>query len=385
MLYYYFKLDDYFNTTQRYFYFLDGVFRSCDRGKKEVLDELKIPDSTYRTNRLKPKARNSWTYMPIVEYFGYNMLDSTKQKQYEKCLAKIFHNIYFKNTESLKKLKVELEEYINENNYLKPIFILFRVLVTYALIDRYSEQKRVVEEDLEYLDYFKKNYFTEDLQFLLLIIKYFFGKKVNLVEIENYAHRCKGIVWFYYYLSGTINYLNKNDREALSYYELVLDIFLKDFNIDRYASMINNISFIYNYSGKYALGLEKSSQLVNYAVSDSNVSNNVKYCIKHYLFSAFMLNKYEDICEFFDEIEDDSYLGDIYIVIAYFTHKIVYGKESILPNNIINRISKSDNLQEVVKMINNKKLDVDCLIKMFNLPYWSKIIEKMQVDISKIK
>ncbi len=385
MLYYYFKLDDYFNTTQRYFYFLDGVFRSCDRGKKEVLDELKIPDSTYRTNRLKPKARNSWTYMPIVEYFGYNMLDSTKQKQYEKCLARIYHYFYFRDNNILEKLSKELEEYINENNYLKPIFILFRIIIQFSSVNKYSGQKMMVEEDLKYLDYFKKNYFTEDLQFLLLILKSYFGEKVNTAEIEVYTLKYKKLLWLHYFLQGSYNYLQKKDQDALTYYELALDIFLKDFNIDRYSVLINNISFIYNYYGKYALGLEKSSQLLSYAISDSNVSNNVKYCTKHYLFSAFMLSKYEDICEFFDEIEDDSYLGDIYIVVAYFTHKIVYGKESVLPSNLTNRISKSNNLQEVVKMINNKKLDVDCLIKMFNLPYWSKIIEKMQVDISKIK
>ena len=56
MLYHYFSLDDYFKKTRNYFTFIDGVFKQTSSKKKEVLDKLNIPDSTYRTNRAKDRA-----------------------------------------------------------------------------------------------------------------------------------------------------------------------------------------------------------------------------------------------------------------------------------------------------------------------------------------
>ena len=383
MLYYYFKLNDYFDTTQKYFYFLDGLFKSCDRNKKDILDELLIPDSTYRTNRLKLKARNSWTYLPIVEFFGYNPIDSSKQKQYELCLARIYHSIYFKEPNILQKLLVELNGYIDEHNYLEPIFVLFRCHVIINLTSAYSNAMDMIRNDLEYLSLFKKNYFTSELQFFYMVLSMYAGEKVNEIDLEIYASKHKELLWLYYYLRGSYNYLNKNDVGALNYYEFAAEIFLKDYNIDRYCTVSNNISFIYNTLGKYALSLDNSSKMISYAFSSVEANRRSRFAAKHYLFACFMLDRYEEIIQFFDFIEDLEVLDDMYIFLGVY----VYNKMDIsckYPKIFEERLANNDALRFLIDMIKTKKVDWKVFYNAFKMNYWLKIANKIEVDIRKM-
>ena len=227
MLYHYFSLDDYFKKTRNYFTFIDGVFKQTSSKKKEVFDKLLIPDSTYRTNRLKEKAKYKWSYLPILEYFGYKDVNPNDQRKYELLLAKIYHNAYYRDMDALEALSKELDEAIDENNFLKPVFVLFRILLKIIMINHYSKQVDASREDLEYVGYFKKEYFTEELSFMFYIFNYYFGKSVSNIELENYAVKYPQLLWLYYMLRGSYNYLNKKDNEALAYYELLMDILWK--------------------------------------------------------------------------------------------------------------------------------------------------------------
>ena len=382
MLYHYFSLDDYFKKTRNYFTFIDGVFKQTSSKKKEVLDKLNIPDSTYRTNRAKDRAKYNWSYLPILEYFGYKNVNPNDQRKYELLLAKIYHNAYFKNVDTLNKLLIELNIVVDENNYLKPVFVLFRVLINAIINNHYSIQFANTKEDLEYLEHFRKDYLTEELIFLFLILKYYFGKHVNNVEMENYAVNYPKLLWLYYMLKGSYNYLHSKDDEALSYYELLIDIFWKDFNIERFSVFTSNVAFIYNIRCKYSLSLEKSSKLISYSLATDNISENNKYSVKHFIFSSYMLNKFDNIIEIFEVIDDISFLGDIYIAVLMIVNKI---NHSIYDRRIKDRIKQTKNLQDIDEMLISHRLDVEKLSEMYKkLPYWPKIVEKMQVDVLKI-
>lgn len=383
MLYHYFSLDDYFKKTRNYFTFIDGVFKLTSSKKKDVFDKLLIPDSTYRTNRLKEKAKYKWSYLPILEYFGYKDVNPNDQRKYELLLAKIYHNAYYKDMESLKKLSIELDEAIDENNFLKPVFVLFRIFIKSMSINHYSEQQQDTREDLEFVGYFRKDYLTEEFLFMYQMFRFYFGKNVNNIELENYAVKHPKLLWLFYLLKGSFNFLNKNDVEALSYYELLVDVLWKDFNIKRFSIFTSNLAFIYNYQGKYSLSLEKSSKLVPYAIVTDNASEHNRYSIKHYAFSLYMLNKFDEIIELFEVLNDISYLEDIYVVIFMIAKKL---KHSIYDFRIKERIKQSNNLLMVDEMLISGRLDLEKLSEMNKkLSYWSKIVEKMQVDVWKIK
>ena len=383
MLYHYFSLDDYFKKTRNYFTFIDGVFKLTSSKKKDVFDKLLIPDSTYRTNRLKEKAKYKWSYLPILEYFGYKDVNPNDQRKYELLLAKIYHNAYYRDVCALEKLAIQLDEAINENNFLKPVFVLFRVLVKYITNNKFSDQYQKLLDDMEYIYNFRKDYLTEELSFMFQMFRLYFGNSVNNLELENYAVKHPKLLWLFYLLKGSYNYLHNKDDEALSYYELLLDIFWKDFNIERFSVFTSNVSFIYNIRCKYSLSLEKSSKLISYSLATDNISENNKYSIKHYLFSLYMLNKSDEIIELFEVIDDISFLGDIYIVIFMLINKI---NHLIYDMRIKDRIKQNKNLQEIDGMLISHRLDVEKLKEMYKkLPYWPKIVEKMQVDVLKIR
>lgn len=383
MLYHYFSLDDYFKKTRNYFTFIDGVFKLTSSKKKDVFEKLLIPDSTYRTNRLKEKAKYKWSYLPILEYFGYKDVNPNDQSKYELLLAKIYHNAYYKDMESLKKLSKELDEAIDENNFLKPVFVLFRIFIAYITVDKFSQQLVAIKEDFEFVSYFRKDYLTEEFLFMYQMFSFYFGKNVSNIELENYAVKHPKLLWLYYLLRGSYNYLRKNDIEALSYYELLVDLLWKDFNIERFSIFTSNLAFIYNYQGKYSLSLEKSSKLVPYAIVTDNASEHNRYSIKHYIFSLYMLNKFDEIIELFEVINDISYLEDMYILMFMVAKKIDH---SIYNHKIKERIKQSNDLIALDEMLISRSLNLAKIKVMYEKAvYWPKIVEKMQVDVLKIK
>lgn len=382
MLYHYFSLDDYFKKTRNYFTFIDGVFKQTSSKKKEVFDKLLIPDSTYRTNRLKEKAKYKWSYLPILEYFGYKDVNPNDQRKYELLLAKIYHNAYFKDIDSLKSLSIELDEAIDENNFLKPVFVLFRILVKLNTVNHYSMQLEEIRQDLDYVDYFRKDYFTEELHFMYLSFRYYAGRSVNNIELENYSVKHSKLLWVYYILRGSYNYIHKKDDEALTYYELLLNIFLKDFNIERFSITSSNVAFIYNHIDKFSLSLERSSKLIYYAIASENARAHSKYAVKHFIFSCYMLDKFDEIIDLFEIISDLSFLEDIYIIIFMVAKKI---NHSIYSKRVKERIVDNPKLVKIDEMLISHKLNVEKMKAMYEKAvYWTKIVEKMQVDVLKI-
>ena len=160
MLYYPFDLTEYFVQTKKYYYFFDGLFILEKRLKKDILEELNIPDSTYRTNRLKVFTKNK-NHIHLLEYFNYKVVEGS-QAMYEKCLVKIFNAVYYRETNELIVLKEELEGYILENNYLKPVFILFKLLIAITITSNYQILLQENKKFLDYLNLFPKDYFTSE-------------------------------------------------------------------------------------------------------------------------------------------------------------------------------------------------------------------------------
>ena len=83
------NLDNYFNSTRHYFYFFDSLFKIKNRTKKEILELLNIPDSTYRTNRLMNFVKND-NISILLNFFRYNKPKHSKEA-YEDCLNNILN------------------------------------------------------------------------------------------------------------------------------------------------------------------------------------------------------------------------------------------------------------------------------------------------------
>ena len=59
----------------------------------------------------------------------------------------------------------EAVEAIDENNFLKPGLVLFRIFIKSMSINHYSEQQEETKEDMEFVGYFRKDYLNFCLSF----------------------------------------------------------------------------------------------------------------------------------------------------------------------------------------------------------------------------
>ena len=75
---YVFSLSDYFDRTQKYYYFFDGLIHFEKKLKKDVLKEVDIYEVSYRSDRLKEKVKNKNRQL-LLEYFNFKDISITSR------------------------------------------------------------------------------------------------------------------------------------------------------------------------------------------------------------------------------------------------------------------------------------------------------------------
>ena len=83
----------------------------------------------------------------LNKYFSINDVDLSKKKEYEEILNSIIYKFYYRNS-NLLEFESILIDYINENNYLNPLFRLLLFLV--RTIKEQSPKKFIDENINEY-------------------------------------------------------------------------------------------------------------------------------------------------------------------------------------------------------------------------------------------
>ena len=127
------NLKKYFNETKVYFNFFDGLFLLEKETKQQIFDQLQIPSSSYRTQRLKEKT-NKYYINRLLEYFKYNDIENETIIEYEILLSRIYYCCYYKQKDKLTELLEVLNIKIDKHNIIKPLLILFRVLINIYII-----------------------------------------------------------------------------------------------------------------------------------------------------------------------------------------------------------------------------------------------------------
>lgn len=381
MLCHYFKLDDYFLLTQKYYYFFDGMFNYTKQSKMKVLESLLIPDSTYRTNRLKGYVKNQ-NHLVLLNHFHYNSLDASKKELYEACLSKIFNTIYYRELGELSLLEKELEKHILDHNLLEPIFILFKILIAITKNANYDILLETIESDLCYVESFPESYFTPKIHFLLMIVRFFCKRTIDENQFKNYALQFPEFSWMYHWFKGTFEYVHQHFLESVMHYRVAYQNFLGDMNVLRMMACINNICFLYNAIDQYELSLENSSKIINYTFYQCKNNKWMSYITMHYLYSNYMLNRYFNIVEFFKVYSlNKNILTDTSVLIGLLTarklkkspahiHPIL---EELLTSSVVIKNLYQGAIDDVGKCDFFKK-------DLSDKQYLKKIIEKIKVD-----
>ncbi len=138
---------------------------------------MNIPSSTYRKSR-KDNAIKNDNHLIILKYFGISE-KLGKLEEYEQVINELFSNIYYKNNQLIEKYSKILEGYIEENNYLKPIFTLFSILVKIVTLKETKKIYDGIKDDIDYLCFFQKIILRKILKFS---IEYYFILQIEVMH-----------------------------------------------------------------------------------------------------------------------------------------------------------------------------------------------------------
>lgn len=296
-------LEKYIISTRAYYKFFDGLLHKEKKETKknisELLKNLGINDSTYRRERIMENVSNL-TLRILLNHFKYNDICSEKIKKYEVCIQKIYYNTYFWLTNEIEKYLIEIENYIDEDNYLKPLFILFKIFGNMILSSEVEKIKMKLLNEINYLLLFDSTYFIDEFELIYISVMFYFGYDRGINKINKLISKYNKLSWVYYNILGSKSYLRKEYTEALINYNKALEIYKYSNNVERIMATISNIGGIYNNLNQYNFCIDILKDAIDYRNSDK-FTLWIKYIIQHYIHALLMLKEYQMIVNFFQE------------------------------------------------------------------------------------
>ena len=216
MIFYRYNLKDYYEKTYYNLILFDALFKKEDKNKEVILDELGIVASTYRKARQKEQRIGHEIVNKLNAYFGLNNIDPKKIPVYEALLSRIMTELNFKTENVLDDEKKLLAECINDNNVLKPIFIMFDILMKISNSKLgIAKLVELTKDDYQLVNSHEKLY-TDELMMVYLMIQCFFesSSKIDFNKIDEMLSKnpyAKGMIYYLassrYFIDGDYNNL----------------------------------------------------------------------------------------------------------------------------------------------------------------------------------
>lgn len=366
------KLDYYFKSTKCYYEFFDALFRYETLSKELILENLKINYRSYRTEKTREKVKNN-NINKLLEYFNVNKTNDL-QMDYEELINNIYYCLYYDKYEDIPQYLSILNEYIEHNNILKPIFILFKIFSTMYTLP-YSKAKAFFHEELEYIIKMKDEFIIEPLKIIRFCILYYFEYKIEEHKLEKLLISNPEYKWIYLNAYATYYHLKGKDSEALSYYLESLNEFDSDYNCNRKMNILSNIAYTYNLLDKYALSLFISCKIIK-QINANIKTKYIDFIIQHYLYSMFKLMDYDSIIKLYKMLQNKNIkFSKIPTIIISLS---LYEKKRFEEANALLDFYKDDN--NVTAFYDYLRFkSIDALCKVEKTPYLNRIAEQAKV------
>ena len=81
----------------------------------------------------------------MEKHFNINTIDYSKKEEYEYTLNDLINRFYYRS-DNLHELEPIINKYIEENNYLKPLFLLMILLIRLVKV---NDPRSVIDENME--------------------------------------------------------------------------------------------------------------------------------------------------------------------------------------------------------------------------------------------
>lgn len=306
-----YSMDSYFKDLKYMIYFYDVIIKNSNMTKENLFTELEIPNMSY----IRAKEDNTNAGRNVIaklnSYFNINDLDYSRQKEYEKALDKIIYRFYYRG-ENIKEFEPILENYINENNYLKPLFSLLLLLIKLVIINSPSI---VMKENMDLYNEVKKykgSYFASPFKEIFTIVEIIFSNN-TFVEFDremDIEENMKGILYNVYCTNA---YLSKRYDLCLYYAKECKEYLIKDNNYNR-ISLVNLTYFAcLNMIGEYNKCFTESKKQLIYLTQTNQSQEFILSTEIHYYTACIGLRYYNEVIDSITQKNDYTITSSDYI------------------------------------------------------------------------
>lgn len=293
------SLSTYYNNKKYLYYLFDYLINETKSlhkiTKNEFLKSVGISYSSYRREK-NSKVANIRTIEILENYYGINKLDFESKNNYELILMRIYYNSYYKNDTSFEKYLEKINYFIECNNSLKPIFLLFKLLGYLNLNYSFDKLINELSQDINYLKNISSDYFYDQYEVIYLSIMEYFNCDIDEERLNSLLEIYPEVKWLTYTLKASKNYINKDFSSSLEFLQKALIIYKKDNNIIRTNVCISNIAALYNNTENYLKNILFLRDILKYAYCDEN-SIWLSNILQHYIHALFMSDRLTDIIE----------------------------------------------------------------------------------------
>lgn len=369
-----FKLDAYYNSTRRKYVFVDYLMEMNKKvDKEEFLNHFNIWYNTFRVEKTRERVKNT-KINAVLEYFNINLLQDDSKNKYEKCINELYYAIYFKEIERIKICVKTLDEYINENNYLKPLFIMFKIYGYMNYGKDIDEIKMLIYDDINYIINFKKNYFVNEYEMIFEAIKHGIYEEDNLLKLNKLANDYPSLKWIYLSAVGTSYYFKKEDEKVIAIYEELVEDFRFHNNNERLMMAYSNICFSYNKLKRFNKCIEVTHRCLTTIYSEQK-SIWIDNVLMHYLYANFSIGKNEEIVKTFT---NPLFNSDRLFWVTAFICILAADKTNQMSKAqfIIDKFSDDNNIMLLLDYIKTKKIKL--LYDVKEWAYIPDIIDKLK-------
>lgn len=309
-----YSMQPYFQDLRYMIYFYDILIKRSNITKEGLLKDLEIPYMSYTRALDTDTVGGRNIVNKLNEYFKINPLDYSKQNEYEELLNSIFYRFYYRG-DDLNEFEPKLLKCIDENNYLKPLFLLLLLLINLVDVKEpqviINQKKELYEE----LKQYKGKFFISPFAEIFTIVEIFFSGR-ELIEFDkeiSFSDNMRGLLYYLYCVNA---YASQKYDLCLYYARECKDYMIRDNNYKR-ISMINLTYFAcLNMIGEYAKCMRESRSQLLYLIETKQSYDLIYATELHYYTACLGARDYDEVVNSIYNKEDINSSEYMFLLIA---------------------------------------------------------------------
>ena len=313
-----YNLDLYFNSIKYHIYYFDVLIKKTYITKEALLKELDIPYMTYKRAKEYDSKAGFKMVNKLDDYFNICPLDDSKKLEYEETLNNLINRFYYRSA-NIRELEPKIAEYISENNYLKPLFMLMQLVVKLVKVKNLKKLLEENKEVFEELKLYAKKYFVSPFieLFTFVEILYYENKPYDVEFNKNISEDMKGVLYNGFAANAI---LSQNYGLCLHYCNECRNHLIKDHNYGRLI-FVNLIYFAcLNKIGEYKKCFGESRRQLMYLMESMYNEELVKATSLHYYTACLGLNDFVEIINSINNKQIFSSNDYIFILLASYKY-----------------------------------------------------------------